>query len=71
MSSDGYFYIVIIKCTSCKLGYVIILIVYITQHYKDQLLIKSIINNLKCGYIKKQFKNVINFKTTKTIPLFN
>jgi hypothetical protein len=72
MSGDGHFYIKITNSKTNKIGYSISLRVIITQHVKDQLLMNSILKNLKCGYINKQFNiNAIDFKVTSFNDIYN
>jgi len=79
VSGEGCFFISIVKDETCKLGYCTTLRIEIAQHVKDQLLIKNILNTLKCGYINnKHSMNAIllvisklNDIYNKIIPLFN
>jgi len=53
VSGDGSFKFILKKSSSVKVGFQSILIFQITQHAKDEKLMKSLISYFKCGYIEK------------------
>jgi hypothetical protein len=61
ISGDGCFYVNITKSKDCKIGYSIKLRISITQHSKDELLMKNIANALKCGNVYKHSKDGVVF----------
>ena len=78
-SGDGCFQINLYKSKTHKLGYSVKLEVKVTQHSRDELLIKHLVNTLDCGIISKRFtEKIVDFKVykfediyNKIIPLFN
>ena len=68
-SAEGCFYILITKSTT-KIGIRVLLVFQITQHTRDEELIKSFIKYFKCGniYIKG---NAFDFKVTKLDDIQN
>ena len=53
-SAEGHFFVEIKKSSSMKIGYQIILISKITQHVKDEQLMKNLATFMGCGrYYKK------------------
>lgn len=71
ISGDGCFYISITKSKDCKLGYSIKLRVSITQHSKDELLMNSIANTLKCGHVYKHSKDGVVFRISTFKDIYN
>jgi hypothetical protein len=71
ISGDGCFYVNILKSKDCKLGYSVKLRVSITQHSKDELLLNSIANALKCGYVYIHSKNGVVFMVSTFEAIYN
>lgn len=78
ISGDGCFYINIYKSRSSKIGYSVKLIISITKHSKDELLMNNIARALKCGYVYKYSNNSVVYMISifediynKIIPLLN
>ena len=76
-SAEGSFILAIRKSSNSKLGSRVQLIFSLAQHYRDERLIKSLINYLDCGTFS-QYKEGVYFKITKfsdictkIIPFFN
>ena len=67
-SAEGCYYINIFKSNSSKIGEAVKLKFQITQHVRNELLIKSFIKYFKCGniYIKG---NAYDFRVTKFIDI--
>ena len=62
VSAEGHFYVEIKKSSSMKLGYQIILISKITQHVRDEQLIKNLVTFLGCGrFYKRPKENIVDF----------
>lgn len=64
VSGEGNFMIRLINSPANKLGYQVGLRFQITQHSRDTLLMKNIINYLECGYLSTR-KDIIDFHVTK------
>ena len=65
------------KSSTTKSGFSVILRFQITQHSKDELLIKSLVHYLGCGYCNTHTTDTTNFvcnkfseNTEKIIPFF-
>jgi len=52
-SAEGSFFVNTYK-TNTKVGIGIQLVFSITQHIRDEVLMRNLISNLDCGYIKKK-----------------
>lgn len=62
VSAEGHFSVDIIKSSSMKIGYQVILITKITQHVRDEELLKNLVTFLKCGrYYKRPAENASDF----------
>lgn len=78
-SGDGCLFIRIRKAIDHKIGYRVELVVTITQHYRDKLLLETLVNILKCGGVYKRSSHntvdlvISNFEDIyyKIIPIFN
>ena len=72
-SAEGCFYINNLKSQSSSIGFQFILVYVITQHIRDENLIISFIEYLKCGYIKKAKirPNELNYVVTKFDDIIN
>ena len=72
-SAEGCFYINILKSQSSSIGFQVILVYVITQHIRDENLIISFIEYLKCGYIKKAKTkpNELKYVVTKLDDIVN
>ena len=64
MSGEGCFYIKISKSSSCKQGFNVQLIFQLTQHNKDELLLRSLIEFFNSGNVFKNGDSYV-FKVTK------
>ena len=79
IDGDGCFFVNLQKNNRNKTGYGIYLKLQITQHLRDEILLKSLIKLLNCGRIQKESKRpVIQFVVSKLkdisekiIPIFN
>ena len=75
-SGEGYFYVKIYKSNTNKLGEAITLVFDISQHYRDESLMRSFIEYFDCGAVYPSrnaiYFRVINFKdiVNKIIPFF-
>jgi len=57
-SPSGSFYVDILKSSSVKIGYQVILVFKITQHVRDEQLLKNLEAFLECGrYYKRPKEN--------------
>lgn len=75
-SAEGCFLVKITKSATHLSGYQVSLIFKLTQHIRDELLIRSLVNYLGCGTIS-QYDSAIEYRVTrfsdltdKIIPLF-
>ena len=75
-SGEGCFIVDISKCKSTKIGYSVNLRIMISQHARDEQLLRSLINYLNCGKLHKN-NNCFNLTIrkfadldTKVIPFF-
>jgi len=63
-SGEGCFYVKIKKSSSHRIGFQVELVFHLTQHFRDEQLMKSIISYFKVG--KCYYRNeAIDFKVTK------
>ena len=69
-SGEGYFYIKISKSNTNKLGEAVTLVFDLTQHNKDELLIKSFIEYFGCGIVYYS-RNAIVFRVSKFKDIVN
>jgi len=71
-TAEGCFYVKITK-SSAKIGFQVQLVFLITQHIRDEHLIKRLIKYFECGYIKrvKTRPNVVYFTVTKFDDITN
>ena len=72
-SAEGWFY-VSISHSNTKIGESINLVFQITQHFREEELMQSLIKYFKCGYIEKDKsgnRNWINFRITKFDDITN
>lgn len=65
------FYIKITKSKDCKFGYAVKLRVSVTQYSKDELLMKSIADILKCGNAYKHSKDGVVFMVSTFEYIYN
>jgi len=65
VSGEGYFGVKIGESSSHKLGTQIQLEFKISQHSRDELLLKSFNEYLGCGKVYKQSKDAVEFRVTK------
>ena len=78
-SGEGCFFVRLRESSSYQMGYNVLLKFQITQHIRDSLLLKKIIDYLECGYFREIVKNnegkfeVESLKDVieKIIPFFN
>ena len=78
-TGDGCFYIAIYKSKSNKIDYYVKLQVLVSQHFRDKLLMNSLVSTLECGKVfKRSNENMVDLVVTKfedinkkIIPLFN
>ena len=73
VSAEGCFYVLITKSTT-KIGQRVQLIFKLTQHSRDENLMKSLIKYFECGYIDKDKSgniNWIDFRVTKFDDIAN
>ena len=70
ISGEGCFYIGIIKSSSYKLGETPLLIFKITQHSRDEELMKSLISYFGCGSIYK-YREFIDLKVSRIKDLID
>ena len=75
-SGEGCFLVVVKKSPTNSIGFQVLLVFQLTQHSRDELLMKSLIEYLQCGYITKN-RETFDLKVTKfddivnkIIPLF-
>jgi len=62
VSAEGNFFVDIITSSTMKSGYQVILVTKITQHVKDEQLLKNLVTYLKCGiYYKRPKENAGDF----------
>jgi len=64
VDAEGCFYISIFKSSTSKLGEAVKLSFIITQHIRDEYLMKSLIEYLGCGNVNLN-RNTFDFKVTK------
>ena len=64
VDAEGCFYIAIFKSSTSKLGEAVKLSFIITQHIRDEYLMKSLIEYLGCGNVSIN-RNTVDFKVTK------
>jgi len=69
-SGEGCFFVNIINSSSYRQGFQVLLVFQITQHIRDEQLIRSLIEYLNCGNIYKR-QDVYDFKVTKYSDLTN
>jgi hypothetical protein len=65
VEAEGCFSVVVFKSITSKLGEAVKLSFRITQHIRDEYLIKSFIEYLGCGNTSINRKTTIDFKITK------
>jgi len=66
-SGEGNFFVDIITSSTMKIGYQVILVTKITQHIKDEQLLKNLVTYFKCGtYYKRPKENAAYFFYAKT-----
>ena len=65
VNGEGCFMIKLIKSSSCLTGYQVQLCFVITQHSRDEELLKSFIPYLNCGKIEVTKRGEVNFSTWK------
>ena len=64
-SGEGFFMVKINKSSTTKSGFSVLLRFQITQHSKDELLIKSLVHYLGCGYCNTNTTDTTNFICNK------
>ena len=66
-SAEGCFFVYIRASKTHSIGFQVILVFGVTQHSRDEKLMKSLIKYLECGYINKAKTrpNEVNFIVTK------
>lgn len=65
-SGDGSFKVIFRKSSTNKVGFQVLLLFQVTQHARDEILIKSLISYLGCGYLEKDPRGPwLNFKVSK------
>jgi hypothetical protein len=77
-SGEGCFKILVKKSSTIKIGFQVLLVFQITQHSRDEMLMKSLINHFRCGILEKDSRgpwlnlSVYNFVENygKIIPFF-
>ena len=77
ITAEGCFFIGLVKSESYKLKERVILIFMLTQHSRDEVLMRSLVDYLGCGNISMG-KDIINYRVVnysdikgKLLPLFN
>ena len=71
VSGEGCFMVRIFKTAETNLGFAVKLEFIITQHWRDEQLITSLINYLNCGRVYKNKSGTMDFKVTKFADLEN
>lgn len=61
----------ITKSKDCKIGYLVKLIISVTQYSKDELLMKIIADTLKCGNVYKHSKDGVVFMVSTFEDIYN
>jgi len=69
-SAEGCFHIKIKKSNTHLLGFQVELLFQITQHYRDELLMRSLVQYLDCGNIYNRGE-VCDFRVTKFTDIEN
>ena len=70
-SAEGCFIVRIFKTAETNLGFAVKLEFILTQHWRDEQLMTSLINYLNCGRVYKNKSGSMNFKVTKFYDLEN
>lgn len=70
-SGEGSFMINILNSSSNLIGFQVTAIFQLTQHIRDEQLMKSLIEFFDCGklYIYKEYKDTVNFKVQNSLDL--
>lgn len=76
-SAEACFFVTIRPTSHQRTGYQVSLIFTLTQHNRDEWLMKSFVTYLGCGSIEKTSRGMVNFNVrrlsdnlTKIIPFF-
>ena len=69
-NGDGYFGVEIRKSNTSKTGCQVFLQFEISQHNRDELLLRSFIEYFKCGRVYKHSENAIVFKVSKILTFY-
>ena len=78
ISAEGCFSVIKKKSSNFRQGFQILLIFKLSQHHRDKLLLKSLIEYLRCGNVYKESEGTVQFSVTKykdltdkVIPFFD
>ena len=64
-SAEGCFSVITKKSSNFRQGFQVLLVFKLSQHHRDKLLLKSLIEYLGCGNVYKESEGTVQFSVTK------